>query len=85
MEDGDPASNRVVCLALNDLIRAMSASTFAIRSPSFTEQGLVALRRAKKELVQVGVASRRQTVSFLSILVTCGCDFTSLADDSPCQ
>lgn len=39
------------CAALHDIIRALSASMFAVRSPSFTERGLAVLLKAQNEQV----------------------------------
>lgn len=50
--DGNTASGRVgVCDAFKDLIRAMSWSSFVVRSPSFTPDGLKVLRKCEKDQV----------------------------------
>lgn len=49
---GTPAGKAEVCTAFQDLIQACSWTSFVVRSPSFTAEGLRTLQKSQREQVR---------------------------------
>ncbi|CBJ31050.1 hypothetical protein Esi_0230_0025 [Ectocarpus siliculosus] len=67
VNSGTPAGKAAVCAAFQDLIKACSWSSFVVRSPSFTAEGLGTLQKSQIDQVQVKQVTRVMGVALGSI------------------